>query len=66
MRKISSGFTSLGHDEMISKCPGSLPENPITLEFNTEYLNSVNDYEGVAISERLPVTPPESDLDPNL
>ncbi len=53
----SSGYTSLGLDEHT----GSLPEDPINLESITQYLNSVDNYEGSAKSERLLVTPPESD-----
>ena len=62
----SSGLTSLGPDETMSEYAGSLPENPINLESITQYLNSLDDYEGGARSERLPVAPPEFDLDPDL
>ena len=53
-------------DEMISKYAGSFPKDAINLESNTQYLNSVDDDENGARTARLPVTPPESDLDPNL
>ena len=62
----TSGYTSLGLDKTISEHTGSLPEDPINLESITQYLNSVDNYEGSAKSERLLVTPPESDLDLNL
>ena len=62
----SSEYTSLGLDETISQYTGSLPEDPINLESITQYLNSVDNYEGGARSELLPVTLPESDLDLNL
>lgn len=62
----SSTLTSLDPDETMSEYARSLPEDPINLESISRYLNSVNDYEGGAKSEHLPVTPPEFDLDPNL
>lgn len=43
-----------------------MPEDPINLESISRYLNSVDDYEGGARSEHLPVMPPEFDLDPDL
>ena len=59
-------LTSLDSDERMSKYAGSLPEDPISLEYISPYQNSVDDYEGGARSECLPVTPPEFDLDPDL
>lgn len=40
------------------------PEDPINLESITQYLNSVDDYEGGARSECIIVTPPKNILDP--
>lgn len=62
----SSTLTSLDLDETLSEYAGSLPEDPINLESISRDLNSVDDYESGARSERLPVTPPEFDLDPDL
>ncbi|MCJ1347946.1 hypothetical protein MMC31_006176, partial [Peltigera leucophlebia] len=60
------GLTSMGPDETMSEYAGSLPEDPINLEPITQYLNSVDDYEGGARSEHLPVTPLKFHLDPGL
>ena len=62
----SSRLTSVALDETMSEYAGSLPEDPINFASISRYLNSVDDYEGGARSERLPVTPPEFDLDPDL
>ncbi len=62
----SSTLINLDSDETMSEYSGSLPENPINLAPISRYLNSVDDYEGGARSEHLPVTSPEFYLDPEL
>ncbi len=62
----SSALTSLDPNETMSEYAGNLLEDSINLESISRYLNSVDDYEGGARSEHLPVTPPEFDLDPDL
>ena len=59
-------LSSLDPDETLSEYAKSLLEKPINLESISRYLNSVDNYEGGARSERLPVTPPEFDLGPDL
>ena len=60
-----SGLTTLGPDKTINEYARCLPWDHINLEFISQYLDSVDDYEDGARSERLPVTPPEFDLNPN-
>lgn len=60
----SSTLTNLDPDGLLSEYGGSLPEDSINLASIFRYLNSVDDDEDGAKSERLPVTPPEFDLDP--
>jgi len=55
----SSWLTSLGPDERLSEYAGSLPGDPINLEYITQYLNSVDEYESGRRSQIEPVTPPE-------
>lgn len=67
----SSTLTNLDPDEIMSEYAGSLPEDTISLASISRYLNSIDDYEGGARSERLLVTRPQFDtcnlfLDPYL
>ena len=62
----SSALTSFDPDETMSEYVGSLPKDAINLESISRYLSSVDDYKGGARLKRLPVMPPEFDLDPDL